>query len=485
MERKHKIFFVSLVSVLVVALGFCIYFSYVQLMDYLQTIAPQNSESSFVSSEISGGESSNSSSTSSSFNPDPTPTPDQTTTPIPNPQICSHLNTEIRGEEEKTCTKNGYTGDKYCRDCSELLERGRPIVTSGHGSIKLLDTKSATCTEKGYSGDKKCVDCSQIIEKGSDIAPLGHRNLTVVGAKEATCTENGNTGDKKCGVCGVITEKGAVISPLGHRNLTTVNAKSATCTENGNTGDKKCGVCGVITEKGAVINALGHRNTTVINVSRTYTGDHVCGVCEHVFERGMSYTPGTDPADMSSATILGAPVLTIDQMVSYVDRLISLPDMRINCSLYELAAIYIEEGLKEGVRGDIAFCQSIIETGWFRFTGSSVSPTQNNFCGLGATDIDPRPATFSSVRLGVRAQIQHLKGYASKTLNGECVDPRYNVLKSTSYFGNCPLWADLNGKWASGANYSEKIMTKYLECRAQAVNTSSVEASKVIYPYSV
>ena len=35
-----------------------------------------------------------------------------------------------------------------------------------------------------------------------------------------------------------------------------------------------------------------------------------------------------------------------------------------------LARIFVEEGAIEGVTGDVAFAQSIVETGWFRFAGT-------------------------------------------------------------------------------------------------------------------
>ena len=56
--------------------------------------------------------------------------------------------------------------------------------------------------------------------------------------------------------------------------------------------------------------------------------------------------------------------------------------------------MYLEEGQAEGVRGDIAFMQSIIETGWFSF-GGRVPPEANNFSGLGATDGTLSYATFA------------------------------------------------------------------------------------------
>lgn len=108
-----------------------------------------------------------------------------------------------------------------------------------------------------------------------------------------------------------------------------------------------------------------------------------------------------------------------------------------------LAAIFLEEGRKEGVRGDGAFCQSLIETGYFKF-GGDVHPDQHNYAGLGATGGVPG-LSFVDDRTGVRAQIQHLKAYAStEALCQECVDPRYKYVKK----GCASTFESLSGKWA-------------------------------------
>lgn len=108
-----------------------------------------------------------------------------------------------------------------------------------------------------------------------------------------------------------------------------------------------------------------------------------------------------------------------------------------------LAEIFLEEGDKEGVRGDIAFCQACKETGFFRF-GGDVRPQQNNYAGLGATGGVPG-LSFPDSRTGIRAQIQHLKAYASsEPLRQECVDSRYKYVKK----GCAPTVEQLGGKWA-------------------------------------
>src|SRR6202042_890463 len=82
-----------------------------------------------------------------------------------------------------------------------------------------------------------------------------------------------------------------------------------------------------------------------------------------------------------------------------------------------LAQIFIDEGRIEGVRGDIAFVQSILETGWFSFAGSQIPPDANNFAGINAfngrkalancTNGDPgvpgHSRCFATPQAGVRA----------------------------------------------------------------------------------
>ena len=54
--------------------------------------------------------------------------------------------------------------------------------------------------------------------------------------------------------------------------------------------------------------------------------------------------------------------------------------------ILDLANIFVDEGNAQNVRGDIAFAQSVLETGWFAYKGSMVKPTDHNFSGLGACD---------------------------------------------------------------------------------------------------
>jgi hypothetical protein len=120
----------------------------------------------------------------------------------------------------------------------------------------------------------------------------------------------------------------------------------------------------------------------------------------------------------------------------------------------DIPAIYREEATIEGVNYDIAFCQMCLETGFLQFDGD-VQPEQNNFGGIGAIGNGARGDSFSDRRIGIRAQIQHLKAYATtKPLVQPLVDPRFGLVKR----GTAPWVGQLAGRWAEDINYDKKIM---------------------------
>ena len=108
--------------------------------------------------------------------------------------------------------------------------------------------------------------------------------------------------------------------------------------------------------------------------------------------------------------IMGAAVATAAQMQSYIKSV----NPSAAQSVIDMIPLYLSEGAAEGVRGDIAFAQSCLETGNFGFSGSAVTLDQNNFCGMGVTANGLKGNSFDTPQLGIRTQIQHLKAYASK-----------------------------------------------------------------------
>ena len=161
----------------------------------------------------------------------------------------------------------------------------------------------------------------------------------------------------------------------------------------------------------------------------------------------------------SLTAIMGKSKATAEQMKSYLKK----KNPSVAQSVLDMIPLYLSEGEAEGVRGDIAFAQSCLETGNFTFSGSAVSLKQNNFCGLGVTQKGKTGLSFDTPQLGIRAQVQHLKAYAStdKLLN-DCVDSRFRYVKR-----GCAPYAEWLGQkenpqgkgWAAGEKYGEKILS--------------------------
>lgn len=93
----------------------------------------------------------------------------------------------------------------------------------------------------------------------------------------------------------------------------------------------------------------------------------------------------------------------------------------------DFAQIVYEECEAEGVRAEVLFGQSMIETGVLQFTQTSVLPEYCNFAGMGVTGgADQDTLIFDSVRMGIRCQVQHLKAYGcSEELVNPLIDKRF------------------------------------------------------------
>ena len=172
--------------------------------------------------------------------------------------------------------------------------------------------------------------------------------------------------------------------------------------------------------------------------------------------------------------IMGTAVATAAQMQSYIKSV----NPSVAQSVIDMIQLYLSEGAAEGVRGDIAFAQSCLETGNFGFSGSAVTLDQNNFCGMGVTSNGMKGNSFDTPQLGIRAQIQHLKAYASTdALKNDLVDPRFNYVtrgcaKYVEWLGQ---QENPDGKgWAAGAGYGSKILTILQKVVATAGSTGGV-----------
>lgn len=154
--------------------------------------------------------------------------------------------------------------------------------------------------------------------------------------------------------------------------------------------------------------------------------------------------------------IMGKSVVSVEKMVAFVKA--KNPNAQ---DIEEIAKQFIEVGNKYNIRGDVAFAQSIIETGWFKFDGgTAVTPDQHNYCGLGVVSKGVKGNSFDTVKDGVTAQIQHLYAYANKLAipsDEEMLDPRFKYVTR----GVAPHWEDLNNRWAMNNNYGQHIISIY------------------------
>ncbi len=119
---------------------------------------------------------------------------------------------------EPTCKNRGLIAFT-CKNCDKLVEVGNAVYTYvpvvPHTAGDPVNAKEATCTEVGYTGDKICKWCGIMLEKGKEI-PMKEHTVVDVAAVEATCTTDGMTAGTKCSVCGTVLSGCEVVKALGH-----------------------------------------------------------------------------------------------------------------------------------------------------------------------------------------------------------------------------------------------------------------------------
>lgn len=161
---------------------------------------------------------------------------------------------------------------------------------------------------------------------------------------------------------------------------------------------------------------------------------------------------------MSKTPIAGTATATAAQMVAYIKSVNS----KVPQSVIDMIPLYLSEGKVEGIKGDLAFAQSCLETGNFTFKGSAVTLSQNNFCGMAVTSNGMKGSSFPTPQMGIRAQVQHLKAYANKeALVNACVDPRFKYVRRgcIPYIEQLGIQENPNREgWSAGKNYGGQIL---------------------------
>lgn len=191
---------------------------------------------------------------------------------------------------------------------------------------------------------------------------------------------------------------------------------------------------------------------------------------KHYYNKG--YAPDDENVYLP---IMGSTQTSVDQMVRYYnanasgyDTFKSKYDGKYDgclakggaSTINQFAQIVYEEAIAEGVKPEVVFTQCMKETAFLKY-GGEVNPNQYNFAGIGATG-SVHGATFENVRMGIRAQVQHLKAYGSldKLIN-QCVDPRFNLVSrgSAKYVEWLGKKENPTGAgWATSKNYGRDIV---------------------------
>lgn len=178
---------------------------------------------------------------------------------------------------------------------------------------------------------------------------------------------------------------------------------------------------------------------------------------------GAAAPPVCGPvADDETPAILGTSVLTVADLRAWWDGTRRPQPARLGVPIDDLIALYITEGQAEGVRGDLAIAQAIVETGYFTNRDTAI----HNYAGIAHHDNASSGLAFSDPVIGVRAHIQLLKKYAlgnTAPLARRTVAPRAGASATT--------WGGLAGTWASATTYWTTISAVYDDMTSHTTTT--------------
>lgn len=190
---------------------------------------------------------------------------------------------------------------------------------------------------------------------------------------------------------------------------------------------------------------------------------------------------------MMKYEIMGTSNTTAAKMAAFYKDRYTYPAFYANSeapTIEDFCRIYIEECAAEGVKAEVAFCQSMLETGFLQYPDATavVDPSQYNFAGLDTTGaILPDGSidvgrSYSGVREGIRAHVQRLKAWAVKDMTPEkyvypCIDRdkfdsnwwRNTIIGSAPYVEWLGKSENPSGfGWATAPNYGYIVRNNYI-----------------------
>jgi hypothetical protein len=169
--------------------------------------------------------------------------------------------------------------------------------------------------------------------------------------------------------------------------------------------------------------------------------------------------------------VMGDAQLTVDDLTNWFAARGARYRLAGGTSMHDLIQMYFEEGAAEHIRPELAFAQSVLETGSF---GHALD---NNYGGIGACDSCDGEIAFPTPRDGVRGQMQLLRNFADPSSRAADLafppspqifgrDPGAAAASFDSYVakGRIPTWNLMgNGNWATDPTYASKVLTIYFD----------------------
>lgn len=176
------------------------------------------------------------------------------------------------------------------------------------------------------------------------------------------------------------------------------------------------------------------------------------------------------PTGAGGLSVVGGAALDAAEMVAWY-RSQGYADLT-PAPVEQLAAWYLQAGSQEGVRGDVAFAQAVLETGGF---GSPDSVQLNNYAGIGHCDTCSAGWGFPSPQGGVLGQEQLLRIFADGNPPAGSPAPVLPSLRPADQGrrGCCSTWQALTGVWATDPTYGSQIMGIYQQMLSFALSNPS------------
>jgi hypothetical protein len=171
----------------------------------------------------------------------------------------------------------------------------------------------------------------------------------------------------------------------------------------------------------------------------------------------------TDPPQKpaTSTPIVAPPSVTLARAQQWAES------KGANRRFVDIAPLYWKYGALTGIRPEVLYAQSALETGFGRFTGL-VPPEYNNWAGIKiASSSGDKPEDheqFAAPEEGVRGHFNHMSAYVGLPPVGE-PHGRYHVVSRISWAGTVKLVEELSGKWAPSATYHERIVAMIEEMK--------------------